>query len=65
VRALRGTQFADRGSLHNGSPASWPGFEAPAFEPPPVAGLLPARELAAAVRAGAGAEAWRLVHNLF
>ncbi len=65
VRALRGTQFADRGSLHNGAPASWPGFEAPAFEPPPVAGLLPARELAAAVRAGAGAEAWRLVHNLF
>lgn len=68
VRALRGTQFADRGSLHNGAPiaaATWPGFEPPDFAPAPVAGLLPARDVAAAVRAGAGAEAWRLVHNLF
>lgn len=65
VRPLRGTQFTDRGSLHNGAPISWPAFDAPAFEPPPVANLLPARDVAAAVRAGAGAEAWRLVHNLF
>lgn len=68
VRPLRGTQLADRGSLHNGAPipaGAWPAFDPPGFEPPPVAGLLPARELAAAVRAGAGAEAWRLVHNLF
>lgn len=65
VRPLKGTQFADRGSLHNGQPAAWPAFEAPTFTPPPVAGLLPAREVAAAVRAGAGAGLSRLVHNLF
>lgn len=65
LRALRGTQFTDRGSIHNGAPIAWPAFEPPAFEPPPISNLLPAREVSAAVRAGAGAEAWRVVHNLF
>ncbi len=69
LRPLKGTQFADRGSLHNGQPIAWPAFEAPHFTPPPVAGLLPAREVAAAVRAGAGSGSGRVgarvVHNLF
>jgi pectate lyase len=65
LRPLKGTQFADRDSLHNGQPIAWPAFEAPTFTPPPVAGLLPAREVAAAVRAGAGTGHSRVVHNLF
>lgn len=59
VRTLGGSEFHDTGSLHNGVPAAW--FErarpAPAFVPPPIEGLRPAREIAAAVRAGAGPSA--------
>jgi pectate lyase len=78
VRALKGTRFGDQGSLHNGQPVALaaalrranPGLvldERPAFDPPPVAGLLPAGEMAARVRAIAGAatDAKRapMVHN--
>lgn len=66
VRWLKGTQFSDQGSLHNGRPAALAAAlrrahpallldERPAFDPPAVAGLLPAGEVAAQVRAHAGA----------
>jgi len=66
VRPWGGTQLADRGSIHNGRAVSLtsevkrghPALaleERPAFDPPPVAGRLPAAETATRVRAGAGA----------
>ena len=65
LRHWGGTQFHDRGSIRNGRPIdlaaafrrtypSVPLDDRPAFEPPPVAGLLPAAEVPARVRAGAG-----------
>ena len=66
VRALKGTQFVDHGSLHNGRPipaSAWSAFESATFVPPPLSGLLPAADVAAAVNAGAGPS--RLVHNHF
>ena len=59
VRGLKGTAFSDRGSLLNGVAVDTATLFAPAtppaFTPPPVFGLLPAGEVAAAMRAGAGA----------
>lgn len=66
VRWFKGTQFSDQGSLHNGRPLALaaalrqahPGLvldELPAFDPPAIAGLLPAGKVAALVRADAGA----------
>jgi pectate lyase len=66
VRPWGGTLLADRGSMHNGRAVSLPAEvkrahpavvleERPAFDPPPVAGRLPVTEVAARVRAGAGA----------
>jgi pectate lyase len=69
VKLLRnwgGTRFSDRGSIRDGKPVDLaaafrranPAVELdtrPAFEPPPVAGMLAASEVPARVRAGAGA----------
>ena len=66
VRYWGGTKFSDRGSIHNGSPLAltaavrraYPALaleEAPAFDPPPVAGRCAAAEVGQRVRAGAGA----------
>jgi pectate lyase len=66
LRAFGGTRFSDRGSIHNGRPVSpaaalgrvRPALEIdgrPAFDPPAVAGVVPAPQVAARVRAGAGA----------
>ena len=61
VRGLKGTQFSDSGSRHNGvavqTAALFAAATPPAFTPPPINGLLPAHAVATAVRAGAGAGA--------
>ena len=65
LRAWGGTQFSDRGSLRNGDPVDLAAAlrranpalaldDTPSFEPPPVAGRVPAARVAALVRAGAG-----------
>lgn len=65
LRALGGTQFSDRGSIRNARPVALvealrrarPALEVDertAFAPPGIEGLLPAAEVAARVRAGAG-----------
>jgi pectate lyase len=53
LRNWGGKRFSDRGSLVNGRPLGL-GAEEPSFAPPPVEGLLPAADVAARVRAGAG-----------
>lgn len=66
LRPLGGAHFSDRGSIVNGEPAdlvaafrrAHPARELdhrPAFEPLPVAGHLPAAQVAGRVRSGAGA----------
>ena len=66
LRSFGGTQFSDRGSIRDGKPVdlaaafrrAYPAVgldDRRAFEPPAVAGRLPAAEIAARVRAGAGA----------
>ena len=66
LRNWGGTQFHDRGSIANGRPVdlvaafkrAYPSValdDQPAFEPPPVSGRVPAAEVGATVRAGAGA----------
>jgi pectate lyase len=66
LRNWGGTQFHDRGSIVNGRPVdlaaafkrAYPSValdDRPSFEPPPIAGRIPAAEVAAAVRANAGA----------
>ena len=66
VRYWGGTKFSDRGSIHNGSPLAliavvrraYPALaleEAPAFDPPPVAGRCAAGDVGPSVRANAGA----------
>jgi pectate lyase len=65
LRALGGSRFSDRGSMRNGSPVALAEAlrrahagialdERPAFDPPKVDGRLPAAEVAAQVRVGAG-----------
>jgi len=65
LRNWGGTQFHDLGSIRNGRPVdlaaafrrTYPSVvldDRPAFAPPPIVGRLPASEIAAAVRAGAG-----------
>jgi len=67
LRNWGGTQFSDRGSLRNGQPVdlaaafrrAYPAVELdsrPSFEPPIVFGRVPATEVAARVRKGAGAQ---------
>jgi pectate lyase len=65
VRGWGGNRFSDRGSVRDGRPLALGAAirranpkleldEQPAFEPPPVDGRVPAAEVAARVRAGAG-----------
>ena len=65
LRNWGGTQFHDRGSIRNGRPVdlaaafrrTYPTTaldDRPAFEPPPVAGRIPASAVATTVRTGAG-----------
>jgi len=67
VRPWGGTQLSDRGSIHNGRALALTSAvkrahpalaldERPSFEPPPIAGRLPAADVAARVRGGAGAD---------
>jgi pectate lyase len=66
LRNWGGTQFSDRGSIRNGRPVdlaaayrrAYPAVDLDdqrAFEPPPILGRVPATEVAARVREGAGA----------
>jgi hypothetical protein len=65
LRVFGGTQFSDRGSIRNARPIALgealrrahPALELderPPFDPPPVAGRVPAGEVAALLRAQAG-----------